>query len=81
MGDEGEPDEPEAGAISLLIVGAIFSVCGVLMAVKLLSGEAEFVHGGRTRHWVVTLLGENLFRVVSTIVCLLLGAAGSSWVA
>jgi hypothetical protein len=68
--------DPEAvSPLSSLITGAVFGGAGLLMASRLLSGEAEFVRGPRTSHWLVTVLGEHTFMVVAMLACLLIGFA------
>ncbi|MBX3471879.1 MAG: hypothetical protein KF878_33910 [Planctomycetes bacterium] len=67
------PEEPPS-LVGAFVGGAVLTVAGVAMAVNLISGQAEFVHGPRTGHWLVALLGESCFSVLACVVCLLLGA-------
>jgi hypothetical protein len=78
MSDDFDLNEPSSWGeiLGMLAMGVVFGGCGVLMMLNLLSGEAEFVHGPRTGNIIVRLLGENLFMVVSALVCLLLGLLG-----
>lgn len=71
----GKKDEAP-GPVGMLLLGIGMGGAGVAMAVNLLSGQAEFVHGPRTKHWLVALLGESCFSVLACVVCLLFGAAG-----
>ena len=52
-------EEKAPGPAGMLVLGLVMSAAGVAMAVNLLSGKAEFVHGPRTNHWLVSLLGES----------------------
>jgi hypothetical protein len=72
----GDLDTDGGTVMGMLGGGAFFGICGVLMAINLFSGEAEFVHGPRTGHPLVTILGDNVFLALSTLVCLALGAGG-----
>lgn len=69
-------EEKAPGPLGMLLLGIGMGGAGVAMAVNLLSGKAEFVHGARTKHWLVSLLGESCFSVLACVVCLLFGAAG-----